>query len=299
MKKRIPDFLIVGAPKCGTTTLYKWLSQHPAIFMPEEKEPRFFTGYKKNFRGPISSMFNSFLVQSPEEYSSLFADADDNALTGEASADYLSSRSTPARIKEYNSDARIIILLRNPAERAYSEYLHNVRDGYESKTFLQSIELEESRRSANCIPGFFHIMRGTYYENVKEYIDLFGMGNVFVRLYDDLVSNQELLLDETLTFLGVHDFAIDTTKSHNVGGIPKSRLLQRLINNQGPWRAFTRKIVGKRIFQKTGSVLKSLNLDKAPKLGGPVRVELINRYFRDDIIKLQGLIGRDLSSWLC
>ncbi len=131
----IQHFVIVGAPKCGTTSLYRYLQQHPRVFMPENKEPRFFCDY------PVASFefgtkqFHPSVVTAPDEYLGLFRDAPPGAILGEASTDYLSCQGVAERLHAWNPEAKIIVMLRDPIDRAYSEYQHSIAANFQTLSF--------------------------------------------------------------------------------------------------------------------------------------------------------------------
>ncbi len=297
-KNKKLSFFIIGAPKCGTTTLYKWLSQHPNIFLPNNKEPCFFCDYKDNFKGPRASSFFSSIPTSSYEYDALFNNAGEGDIIGEASVPYLSDKNAPHRIKKYNPKAKIIVILRNPAQRAYSEYMHTIRDGYENVSFKESLELEEERKESNWIPNFFHITRGLYSENISTYINLFGKENVKIFLFEDIVTDPDKLISDVFEFIDIAPSPINTKTIYNATGLTRVRWLQKLLSGKKKWKDLIKKIIGKTTSQKIKFFVDSANLSKSKKLSKTVEIELIEKYFREDIIKLQELIGRDLSSWL-
>ena len=129
----LPNFLIIGAAKSGTTSLYSYLNQHPQVYFSPFKEPRFFAleGKEVNYQGP-SQVVNQKAINTIDEYEKLFAGVTDEVAIGEASTLYLYSPEAPAKIKQYIPQVKLIAILRNPIDRAYSGYCHLVRDGYES-----------------------------------------------------------------------------------------------------------------------------------------------------------------------
>jgi len=211
---RSPDFVIAGAPKAGTTSLYRYLLQHPGIFMPAKKEPVFFCGYERNFRGPGSEVFNENLVVDEKEYLGLFSGAPAGSLTGEASTDYLSCPESPYRLKEWNPSARVVICLRNPIERAYSEHMHLVRDMLETKTFREALELEDERAARNFIPLFWHVERGLYHESVQRYLEVFGHRKVKLILHEELTRSPASVVEEIFEFLGVAPVPVEVAVQH-------------------------------------------------------------------------------------
>ena len=145
----MPNFLIVGAAKAGTSSLYYYLDQHPQVFMSSIKEPRFFAPelYTDYIKDPYRSGAKEHrsTPMSLEEYQSLFDAVTDEVAIGEASTEYLYVPKTPERIKQLIPDVRLIMVLRDPAERAFSAFCYQVRDGCEKLTFEQALAAEETR----------------------------------------------------------------------------------------------------------------------------------------------------------
>ena len=180
----MPNFFIVGAQKAGTTSLYHYLNQHPQVYMSPRKEPHFFEGMHSEFRRPGR---RSTPVSDLAAYQALFEGASDERAIGEASASYLYSTRAPDLIKSSVPNARIIAVLRNPADRAYSNFLHCVQVGREPLgSFAEALQAEQSRMRDKWGPLWYYKHKGFYYAQVKRYLDTFGQGQVGVWLYEDL-----------------------------------------------------------------------------------------------------------------
>ncbi|MFC1812830.1 sulfotransferase domain-containing protein, partial [Thermodesulfobacteriota bacterium] len=185
----MPNFLIVGAAKSGTTSLYSYLNQHPDIFMPKWKELSFFIG---DPAGPIHK------VKKPEFFLRVFATVANQTAVGEASTSYLYDESAPKRIKEVLGAIKIIIVLRNPVDMAYSLYNHQVRkEGETLENFEAALEAEADRirdpifrkKCYGWHANYYYYHRGLYYEQVKRYLDVFGNENVIIFLFEDLADD--------------------------------------------------------------------------------------------------------------
>ncbi|MCW5935662.1 MAG: sulfotransferase, partial [Fimbriimonadia bacterium] len=145
---RMPNFLIIGAAKSGTTALYFYIKQHPEVFMAKVKEPRFFAyeGGVPEWKGPLDAENNAWVITDKEVYTALFNDVSEEKVWGEASPIYLYSEPAPERIKNYAPDAKLVAILRHPIERAYSHYLHLIRDNREPlRDFGKALDLEPER----------------------------------------------------------------------------------------------------------------------------------------------------------
>ena len=170
----MPNFLIIGAAKSGTSSLYAYSKQHPEIYMSSLKEPRFFAfeGEKVDFCGPGSDVFNQETITNLEAYRALFNRVSDEKAIGEASPAYLCVPKAAECIYHYIPDVKLIVILRQPAERAYSSFLHTVRAGVEVNTdFTHALQEEEKRILNNW--GFIwrHKTLGFYYPQLKPYFD--------------------------------------------------------------------------------------------------------------------------------
>jgi hypothetical protein len=163
---RLPNFLIIGAQKSGTTSLYNYLKQHPQIFMPRLKEPHFFT-----YEGQLPP--HPSVVTSWQDYRALFADARDEIAVGEASPSYLHGEQAPRRIAHYFPTIKLIAILRNPADRAFSNWMHNVSYGREELDFGQALQAEERRIQEGVGYLFWYRYKGFYHRHLTRYLALF------------------------------------------------------------------------------------------------------------------------------
>jgi Sulfotransferase family len=289
----MPNFFIVGAQKAGTTSLYHYLDQHPEVYMSPRKEPHFFEGMHSEFRRPG---LRSTPISDLADYQVLFAGASGERAIGEASASYLYSPRAPGLIKSSVSDARIIIILRNPAERAYSNYLHCVQVGREPLgSFADALRAEESRMREKWGPLWYYRHKGFYYPQVERYFDVFGRDRVGVWLHEDLRNETQSTLGEVFRFLGVDEsFVPDASVEHNPSGVPRIGGLYKGV------RAFTARnpILVERVMPaKLRGYVKGRLFTKPPPFPPELRQDLTHDY-KEDVLKLQGLIGRDLSAWL-
>ena len=174
---KIPEFFLVGAAKSGTSSLYMYLTQHPRVFVPPIKEPHFFS----DFHHPALAHIDTL-----DKYLALFDDCPENALAGDASTSYLYSRGAPRRIQALQPRARIMAILRNPIDRAYSFYWHNRRDFHEPLSFEDALEAEPGRIEERAGFASHYVRSGMYHDQVRNYIDTFGRDRVRVWLTEDL-----------------------------------------------------------------------------------------------------------------
>ncbi len=302
----MPNFLVIGAGKSGTTALYYYLKQHPQIYMSPMKEPKFFAyeGQKLDFRGPSGTKVSQTSITDIEAYRALFQAVSNEIAIGEVSPEYLYNPRAPERIRHHIPNAKLIAILRNPVDRAYAGYLMQVREGRESYTdFAQALEAEETRIRDNWTFGHY-ASGGFYYTQLKRYFDLFNQNQIKVYLNEDLNTNAPGLLKDIFQFLEVDNaFLPDLSVRYNVSGAPKNKLLHALVVGINPIKPALKTLLPKGLETILNERYNNLraryfqyNLVK-PQLSPEVRQQLIQTY-REDILKLQDLIERDLSKWL-
>lgn len=291
-----PNFLIIGAAKSGTTSLASYLRQHPEVYMTEIKEPHFFAfeGQSLDFCGPGDRESHRSIVTNLNTYQSLFNGVSKEKAIGEASTSSLIVPDAAQRIYQYCPQIKLIAVLRNPAERAYSSFLHLRRDGREVNTdFRQALLQEKERIQQNW--GFLwrYTTVGFYYQQLKPYYDLFDRQQIKVYLYEDLKHNAPLLFQDIFKFLNIDShFTPNTEIKENVSGIPKSRLLHNMLHSKN----YLRSVIGPLVPKYYRKQLRKYNLSK-PQLPKTIKNELIE-IFKEDILNLQSLIERDLSHWI-
>lgn len=274
----LPNFLIIGAPKAGTTSLYDHMREHPQIFMSDPKEARFLA-----YQGQGGDR-KRWPIQSLEEYEALFAPVTTETAIGEATPHYLIYPHVAGRIHELLPEAKLIASLRNPIDRSYSVYQMNRRN----QGTNTGVAYAEALRSD-------HNLRETYADKLERYFALFPKEHIRILLLEDLEGRPEAVMRGLFEFLGVDtDFKPDLSKISNPGGEPRIKLLHDLLANPG-LREFGRKILPRGAIERLKD-LRSSNLRKQPMSSADRKAAL--DVFREDILATQALIGRDLSHWL-
>jgi hypothetical protein len=305
----LPNFLIVGAQKAGTTALYYALSKHPEVFMSAVKEPAYFVAEEalEEMAGPGDGDHRP--VATPGAYRELFAEAGAAAARGEASTSYLYSPGAAARIEAELPGVKLIAILRNPAERAYSNFLHLVRDGREPiHDFRAALDAEAQRREAGWSLSWRYRDKGFYAGQVQRFLDTFGPDRFRCYLYEDYNDDPDSTVRDIYRFLGVEsDVAQDLSLRLNVGGVPRSKGLQWLARRavpppQDPNNTRARRLrwlIEAMPARLRGGILKAQtsNLSSPPPLPADLREELLDGY-RDDVARVGELTGLDVSRWL-
>ena len=314
-KKILPNFFIVGAAKAGTTSLYHYLKQHPEIYMSPIKEPNYFakdidvSAFEESYRNIMTidtkEYFSkeklpellSIFITDFSDYVQLFRDVTNEKAIGEASVSYLYSKVAAQEIKKLVPNAKIIMVLRNPIERAYSHYLMNLRGGITSnKNFLDEVIQDFNKKHKGWGISHLYIDLGLYYEQVKRYLDTFPKENVKIILYEDYKQNPKKVLVELLDFLEVSkDVSIDLNKRYNVRAAPRfpvlNTLARRVYSFMAPKLPLTLRENLKKMYRKVFFSSYKGGLTAEEK-------KVLLKFFEEDIKKLSALIQRDLSHWL-
>lgn len=290
MKKK-PNFFIVGAPKAGSTSLYYYLEQHPEIYMSPIKETNFFSREEINASNLFYKRKNEWTI---EEYENQFKGVTLEKAIGEASVSYLFYPGVPQKIKAYNPNSKIIILLRNPFDRGFSHYLMDKRVGFTNLEFEDIVY----KREVDAKMDFFYqqyIELGLYYNQVKRYFETFGSDNVKVLYFEDMVKDAKKMVKKVFQFLEVNEeFIPETEKKHNEFRAAKNPLLAKLYA-QKKLRKRAKELVGTKVEDLIKQIFFSG--DNKPVLPSHLKDELTQIY-RPDILKTGELLGKDLNHWL-
>jgi hypothetical protein len=292
----LPNFFIVGAAKSGTTALYRYLRQHPDVYLPEVKEPRFFAHDPDDdteYAGPRAHVLIDSVVKDLAQYEALYAGVNGERAIGDASPAYLPSPVAAERIRAAVPDARIVAVLRDPVERAYSHFLDNVGSGWEPETdFERVLDLREQRRAERWWRKWDYVDNGLYAAQLERYFEAFDRDRIRIYLHDELRADAHGLLTDLLTFLEVDpSVQLEVSKGHNVSAVPRSKSVHRLLSAPAPVRRALKPLVPGRARRR----IRRRNLHR-PEMPAPARARLRDLY-REDVRRLEALIGRDLSAW--
>ncbi len=302
MKK--PNFFIVGQLKSGTTALYSFLDQHSDIYMSEKKEPHYFS---KDFHKECDSFHKEkkyyFRYREEEEYLQLFSNAKEEKVVGEASTSYINSNIAAKEIYNFNPNAKIIIMLRNPVGLIYSFHAFLLAETYEDVEDLRTaLSLEEKRRQGEYLPPRVYLPSSVYYsemvkyyDKVKRYYDVFGESNIKVIIFEDFKENNQKIFKETLTFLGVDNEFVPNCKMVNVRMKSRSNKLNFLAHN--PFLIETIRGILPRRYYSTFTQLGRNILLKEESHQQPMdtllKEELMRKY-KSEVTKISKLLGVDL-----
>lgn len=283
---RLPNFLVIGAYKAGTTSLYFYLKEHPDVFMSPLKEPRYFAYDATNPKHRESS---SFPIKSMEAYRDLFSGVSKQQAVGEASPGYLHSRRAASAIRAQIPDAKLIVSLRNPVDRTASVYTMLSGSGKEKRP------LEEALQNDTEL-----VRSSLYYEDIRHYMDLFGKDTLKILLFDDLEADALAVMRDVYGYLKVDaGFRPNVSVRHNPGAKTHStimRKVQKIYRGSAHLRRTMRSIVPYSLRRRVAGIGRQ-EIKTASLISADARARLA-AYYRDDILKLQPLIDRDLGVWL-
>jgi hypothetical protein len=314
-KAALPNFFVVGVLKAGSTSLYHYLKQHPQIYMSPVKEPSYFAGelrpenfgeelrrgakradkaLRKYLDGPmISQGFG--LVTEWADYLKLFRNVNGQTAIGEASASYLWSPSAVRNIAAKFGAAKIAMILRDPAARAFSQYLYYQGIEPDGKSFREYVHAALRNRETVLGRLYPFLEFGLYYQQVRRYLEAFPRENVRIYLYEDYRRDAPALLRDLFGFLSVDDtFAPDMSGKYLEPRVARFPAAFRIMKRSGVWLAIRnappRSVRGR---------LRPLVFQPRTALAvNPADRAYLIDYYRDDILRLSGLLNRDLSDWL-
>ncbi len=296
--RRKPNLFIVGAPKCGTTAMYEYLKVHPQIYMSPVKEPYFFGK---------DIIFYTLKRPTIDEYLSLFDLANDEMYLGEASITYLYSKEAAREIYEFNPDARIIIMLRNPVEMLYSLHSQLLFTEVEDiKDFEEALNAEPLRKQMKRIPRKCTIVNFLFYrewvkypEQIRRYLNLFGEKQVHIILYNDFRKNVRETYRKTLEFLGCDtSFGPEKFDVINPNKVIRGRWILHLLNRSLSVRLARIIFPSKTLRQKIAYAINSVLIRHVTRPPLPPKLQReLEEEFLPMIEELEKLLGRDLSAW--
>jgi hypothetical protein len=296
---KLPTFIVIGAPKSGTTSLYFYLRQHPDIYLPKTKELHYFSFPELGIAssGPGDAEALSGLCQTIEQYKAQYQEVTNQSAIGDISPSYLYYSSSAKKIFDTLGMVKIIVLVRNPVDKAYSQYMHMVREGLETLSFSEAIAAESSRRDLGWGDMWRYAESSLYAEKLDEFITTFGKDNVKVIYFDDFTKNTSSILTDLLSYISVDPkYEITTEEKFNRTGTPKSILIADILRSQNFFKHFIKLILPVEFRRKLRTWLMDINTGNKPELSPTLRTSLLH-YFRDDITKLEHLVGKS-TNWL-
>jgi len=296
MKK--PNFIIAGFPKCGTTSLHHYLDKHPEIYMPAQKELHFFTHniLSKLNNGPKDAIVKKTQISNSEKYLNFYKNVRNEIAIGDASPSYINYPSQYKKIKDYLNDPKVIIILRDPIDRAYSNYLHLKREQREHLTFKEAISAEDERKRNKYSDFWYYKFNSTYYDKIIMAKETFS--DVLILTSEELSNNGEATLKNVYKFLEVDDtFKLKGNfNNFNKGGYYRQNIFTKIIFQPSILRNTIKKLIKPTPFLKIIIAKIANTFSKKPEKIDVESLKFLKKHFKKEVEKLE-TINIDTSKW--
>lgn len=312
-----PNFFLIGTVKGGTTSLHRYLSQHPEVYLSPIKEVNYFSkddidprlfakdyrhdisvNLEKYFKGGMSYPIHIAHITDEKDYLQLFSKAEGAKAIGEMSLSYMLYEHAPQALYKTYPKAKLIAMLRNPAERAFSQYLMNLKQGkILEKDFVKEVFRDDQAPVKGWGANHQYLMIGKYYEQLKRYYALFPTEQIKIFIYDDYIANPKKIIREMFEFLGVSpEIEINMQEKSNEGGVPKMKYVNYILNQWGliSWAKNSLPHSWRSPFKKW---MYKTDKNELPVMTDNERQILVD-YYTIDILQLEKLIHRNLKAWL-
>lgn len=295
----LPNFVVIGAPKCGTTSLYYYLKQHPEVFLPQRKELHYFSyGHMCQLTGgPGDAHIVSSACSDLDNYEQFYTDARADNAIGDISPSYFYFSDVSKKIKDELGSPKIIVLVRNPIEKAFSQYMHLIRDNRETLPFYDALMAEGQRIEDGWAALWRYAESSLYTDRIQQYIDTFGKDQVKIIRFDDLTASCYETLEDLFRYLDIDpSFRPDTSQTYNKSGKPRLRFVAEFIARPNVVTSAARNFLPETVTTSVKNVLRKLNTGEKSEMEERSRSYLKN-YFRDDVSRLEELL-ETRTGWL-
>lgn len=309
--RKIPNFFIVGAAKSGSTALQEMLNRHPNIYMSPIKEPHYFSDdiinndfitLNKNLKkqriefdseGNIISRHQLY-INNEDDYLTLFkASCENHKILGEASVSYLYSKVAAKNIYKFNPNSKIIIIIRNPIERAFSHFLMDLRFGNSKHTnFIAAVKSDFEKKNKGWGISHLYVELGLYFSQIQRYFEFFPKEQIRIYSYEEFKKNNQIIIEDICKFLELPVISIDTNNNANKAMVFKNNYLRKTYTKLRP-------LLGKVIPSNLKTKIKKYiyTTKDMPHLSKNEK-KILNQYFLDDIKQLNKITSINLSNWL-
>ncbi|MDA9356896.1 sulfotransferase [Flavobacteriaceae bacterium] len=293
-----PNFIIMGFPKCGSTALHYYLDAHPEIYMPKKKELHYFTqpNIANLNQGSGDAVAKEGQIKNIRSYLSLFKEVKLQKAIGETSPSYINYPASFKEIKKQLNEPKIIILLRDPVKRAYSNYLHLLREQRETETFKEALDLEDKRKQQKYSDFWYYKFNSFYYDKVSQAIANFN--SVLILTQEELNKDTQKAISKTYRFLDVNAAFVprNINNKYNKGGLYKKNIITNFVFGQGKTKSVLKKLVTLAPWMKTfkNKIISNYHYKPIP-IDEELESTLIQT-FKNDVIKITEM-GVDTSLW--
>lgn len=294
----LPNFIVAGFPKCGSTALHYYLNEHPQIFMPKQKELHFFTSHilAVQNQGPGDKEIKKTQIKTLKDYKKCYSNVDGEIAIGDASPSYVNYPSEHETIKRDLNDPKVIVLVRDPIKRAYSNYLHLVRTHRETFGFYEALQKESERKKLNYSDFWYYAFNSLYAEKIKRIKTTFS--DVMVITQEELSADTASTMTKVFDFLNVDSKFIPANidKRYNPGGTYKSNTVTKLIFKENSVKTAIKKVFPVPVWMKhiKQNVIEKYKTE-TPDIDANAE-NLLLEVFRKDVHNLKTL-GVDVSNW--
>lgn len=290
-----PNFLVVGAAKCGTTSLHYWLGQHPEVFVSKQKGLHHFAAdwLAQNASGPGDKRHLKDMAVTWEQYLWHFREATAHQMIGDFSPSYFSWWPSRDAIRARLGRPRIILSLRDPVQKAFSQYTHLIRDGRESLSFWEALQAEPERKARGYGALWLYRESACYAEATERFLEYFGPESMRIHVFEEIIRDPQAALREIFRYIGVDpEFRIASSEPRHKSGAPRSRLLAATVNDP-TLRKIARRLLPAALVAKIGTRATELNTGAKPMLDERSRQFLLE-HTAQDRARLKAILGRNL-----
>lgn len=289
---KLPSFICIGAQKAGTTSLQDILQQHPDIYLSPIKEIKYFHRDEHYSKGI-------------EWYSQHFKEALPHQIIGDITPDYILYANTAERIAtDLGRDIKIIAILRNPVDRTFSQFnFHRAAKVEKESDFNKIIKNYppidyENNTFINWFTPSYYIERSLYYHQLKRYFDIFPKENIHIAIFEELFGNQhDVEINKLYAFLGLEKPLTQSIIHSHSTRVPKENMTSKMVERLKNAKNLIKPIIPQQTYIKIKHTITNLITEKPNKLATNYKNELYERFFKEDVIKLEALIEKDLSLW--
>lgn len=299
--KIFPNFLIIGFPKAGTTSVYQHLRSHPEIYMPNNTELRYFnnTQVLKHLGGPGDTKIPNKICNDQAEYEAYFFDYSGEKAIGECTTDYIFYQEALVNIKsQFDSKVKLIVMLREPVSRAFSHYQYLVRRDKEILSFEDAIKEENFRKENAWNDGWLYLENSLYSSRIKKLIDL--QLNFKLFLFEDFKENPQDFMRQIYSYLNVDEDheAVNLGLSYNKGGVFKNRKLMKWLQSPSTIRSSVKRVLPDNLIQNLKNRRDKFIISSTTPLvlKEETRAKL-RSYFKEDVKELSQMTDLDLKKW--
>ena len=290
-----PNFMCLGAAKSGTTTLYDILRQHPDVYIPAFKEPHFFD-IPENYKNGIRWYEKNYFKNANQK------------IVADFTPSYFFDKEAPKRIFEsLGGKVKFVVILRNPVDRAYSHYLHSIRDEHENLSFIDSLISEKERLQTFEKEGDYlsylrnsYSLQGQYGDMLERYLKYYSLENfLFIHFEEGFIEKRDQTIQKVLNFLQIkNDVKLKIDLKSNPASKEKSKFLKRLMNKKAWWRSILKfMITSVQLRQTIRNRIQRSNIKefKAEKITLELKSELYNKYFKSSVVKFENLSNNKMN----